>query len=168
MNTDWKSYAELLGMVAVVASLVFVGLELRQSQKIASAEMLANDWANLLEVTNAKIDNAEVWIKGNTSQKMSPVEEEIFGQLVIMESTHFFYAIEQFGLLGLEYEAASVAPLAAYFHENPQARRLWRSHEIRIAKYRGMLDPNEKFTPDWIDRVESAIAAFERQAEVEQ
>jgi hypothetical protein len=34
---DWRSTAELIGLAAIVVSLIFVGLELRQSQKIALA-----------------------------------------------------------------------------------------------------------------------------------
>jgi hypothetical protein len=34
---DWKICAELIGVAAIVASLIFVGLELRQSQRIALA-----------------------------------------------------------------------------------------------------------------------------------
>ena len=37
MGTSWKDGAELVGIGAIVASLVFVGLELRQSQRIAIA-----------------------------------------------------------------------------------------------------------------------------------
>lgn len=35
--TEWKEIAELVGLVAIVASLVFVGLQLKQSQEIALA-----------------------------------------------------------------------------------------------------------------------------------
>lgn len=34
---DWRTSAELVGLAAIVASLIFVGLELRQSQQIALA-----------------------------------------------------------------------------------------------------------------------------------
>ena len=38
MNSEkWKSIVEVVGIAAIVASLVFVGLELRQSQRIAIA-----------------------------------------------------------------------------------------------------------------------------------
>ena len=36
-SIDWKTRAELVGLAAIVASLIFVGLELRQSQQIALA-----------------------------------------------------------------------------------------------------------------------------------
>lgn len=34
---DWRTSAELVGLAAIVVSLIFVGIELRQSQKIALA-----------------------------------------------------------------------------------------------------------------------------------
>ena len=37
MGISWKDAAELVGIGAIVASLIFVGLELRQSQQIAIA-----------------------------------------------------------------------------------------------------------------------------------
>ena len=37
MPNSWKDVAELVGIIAIVASLIFVGLELRQSQQIAIA-----------------------------------------------------------------------------------------------------------------------------------
>ncbi|NIU94561.1 hypothetical protein GWN15_15620 [candidate division KSB1 bacterium] len=36
-SDDWKEIAELIGTAAIVASLIFVGLELRQSHEIAIA-----------------------------------------------------------------------------------------------------------------------------------
>ncbi len=36
-SSNWKESAELIGIITIVASLIFVGLELRQSQKVAIA-----------------------------------------------------------------------------------------------------------------------------------
>jgi hypothetical protein len=36
-NTNWKDIAELLGIAAIVASLVFVGLQMKQTHEIAIA-----------------------------------------------------------------------------------------------------------------------------------
>ena len=35
--SDWKDTAELIGIAAIVASLIFVGLQMKQSQDIAVA-----------------------------------------------------------------------------------------------------------------------------------
>jgi hypothetical protein len=39
---DWKSVGELIGVVAIVASLIFVGLQLKQAQEIAIADQYQN------------------------------------------------------------------------------------------------------------------------------
>ena len=36
-DTNWKDVAELIGIAAIVASLIFVGLQMKQSQEIAIA-----------------------------------------------------------------------------------------------------------------------------------
>ncbi len=35
---NWKDWLEGIGIVAIVASLIFVGLQMRQAQKIAAGE----------------------------------------------------------------------------------------------------------------------------------
>jgi hypothetical protein len=36
---DWKNIAELAGIAAIVASLIFVGLQMKQEQEIAYSEL---------------------------------------------------------------------------------------------------------------------------------
>ena len=63
-NTDWKTVAELIGIAAIVASLIFVGLQLRQDQEIAVSQIYADlddtriEWARLVN------ENNDVWIRG--------------------------------------------------------------------------------------------------------
>ena len=40
-KTDWKDIAELIGIAAIVASLIFVGLQMKQDQQIAVAQLFA-------------------------------------------------------------------------------------------------------------------------------
>ena len=168
MNTEWKSYAELVGLAAVVASLVFVGLELRQSHIIAQADMHASTLDNILEVRNAKIANANIWMKGNSGEELTTAEKEVYAQLVYMTNDRFWFAVREQQLLGLEeIGGLDIAQFASYLHENPRARRLWRSREGRLAKYRGMIRPNEELTSEWVTQVEAAIAVFERDAGIE-
>ena len=50
-SSNWKDVAELVGIAAIVASLLFVGLELRQSQAIALSEAYQQRAA--IEISNA-------------------------------------------------------------------------------------------------------------------
>ena len=51
-STVWKYIAELGGIAAVVASLIFVGLQLRQNQEIALAEISQNALESVVEINN--------------------------------------------------------------------------------------------------------------------
>ena len=48
-NNNWKSFAELTGIAAIVASLIFVGLELQQSREIAIADIYQQKTAILID-----------------------------------------------------------------------------------------------------------------------
>ena len=62
-TTDWKGTAELIGFTAIVASLIFVGLQLKQSQAIAIA-------AQYQERANAAVDMYMGHIQSDTSLKV--------------------------------------------------------------------------------------------------
>ncbi len=46
-NTNWKDIAELVGIAAIVASLVFVGLQMRQDHVFARSELGAGSFESL-------------------------------------------------------------------------------------------------------------------------
>ena len=58
-KTDWKDIAELIGIAAIVASLVFVGVQLRQEQLIARTEMASVSAEIKLQI-NDKISEPQV------------------------------------------------------------------------------------------------------------
>ena len=48
-KSDWKDLAELIGLASIVASLLFVGLQMKQSQRIAIAGQYHNRAALAIE-----------------------------------------------------------------------------------------------------------------------
>ena len=79
-HKEWLPVAELLGIIAVVASLIFVGLEIKQSREIARAE-----WTGILSQEQIAIDGLlmeqpEVWRKGCVGDDLSPAERTIFAR----------------------------------------------------------------------------------------
>ena len=59
-----KDIAEMIGIVSIVLSLVFVGLEVRQTGEIASLEMLDRSREVQQGLHTLMIDNADVWARG--------------------------------------------------------------------------------------------------------
>jgi hypothetical protein len=56
-STTWKEIAELLGIAAIVASLIFVGLQMKQSQEIAIAAQYHDRAALAVDAFNQQIDS---------------------------------------------------------------------------------------------------------------
>ena len=81
MKQDWKTIAELIGIAALVASLIFVGLQIRQDQDIAIAQMFADhddtqiEWARLVSEYN------EIWVKGLKVEQLSEEESAVYYSL---------------------------------------------------------------------------------------
>jgi len=68
---DWKGTAELIGLAAIVASLIFVGLQMRQDQEIAQAQALVDASAVVTDLNQFIENNKEVWIKGLDGAELS-------------------------------------------------------------------------------------------------
>ena len=57
-KSDWKETAELVGIAAIVASLVFVGMQLKQSQEIALSQASQARTAISIETILSTAENA--------------------------------------------------------------------------------------------------------------
>ena len=78
---NWKDIAELLGIAAIVASLVFVGVQLRQDQKIAEAQIHLGATANVAAITQLIADNQSVWRRGLVGEDLTPDERATFNAI---------------------------------------------------------------------------------------
>jgi len=93
-GTNWKDNAELVGVAAIVASLIFVGLQLKQSQDIAIAAQYHERAALAVENFNALLEAGDLRIWGRISRlEVSPdrsVEEA--GRYYLMGITYLTMA----------------------------------------------------------------------------
>lgn len=140
-KTSWKEFAELIGIAAIVASLIFVGVELRQSREIAMNEIGFVALASYFDTRDTENDHAEVWTKGNLGEELDRYEMAIYRNLV--RNTHsrsaWHYRFDQ--RLGGEDSVVTVVSLAGYLHKHPNARRVWSSLREEDDLYRQMLIP---------------------------
>jgi hypothetical protein len=91
--TNWKDVAEFIGIAAIVASLIFVGLQLRQDFGIARSQVWSERNMLRAELASLITENPEVWTKGLNGDDLSEPEtaqfEAIFVVYLFKESTHF-------------------------------------------------------------------------------
>ena len=93
-STNWKDIAELVGIAAIVASLVFVGLELRQSHQIAIAAEYQERATSVIDQYNAQIQSdAALSVVGQ------PLYEAVKSADFPDEYRHLYegYTVEQLG-----------------------------------------------------------------------
>ena len=79
-STNWKDIVELVGIAAIVASLIFVGLQMQQSQEIAIAAQYHDRAALAIEINNSQLEsgNLRAWgiLTGKFGAPMSKLLEE--------------------------------------------------------------------------------------------
>lgn len=160
----FNEVAELLGMVAIVASLIFVGMQLRQSQRIALAEVEAANSATSIELASLLSDHSEVWVRGIAGEELEGADAEVFESIMVTLSDSAYSKQEQFRLLGDDQLAGAVVhEFAAYLHDRPGARRAWTEREASLKNSRSLLDPLAvEVVSDYVDTIMKDFTELDR------
>ena len=127
-------------IAAIVASLVFVGVELRQSQRIAFAEQEGSQIADLQAMSALVSSHSTLIAKLNNEEPVSAEEQIEAEQLVFsIWATHFF--LRQSARY-LDHPSFGVQErvLAIIFFENPGLRRIWTATENRDKEFMEAMD----------------------------
>jgi hypothetical protein len=77
-SSDWKDTAELIGIVAIVASLIFVGLQLRQDRQFALSENAADFDDTMIEYSTVIRENRQIWLRGLEGADLSLEDQVVF------------------------------------------------------------------------------------------
>ena len=87
---SWKDLIEVAGVLAIVASLLFVGIQVNQSERIGYSDVLSN-WSDRAANYRFLIaENAEIWWKACAGEELRP-EEKVIAQLMYTSYTTFEY-----------------------------------------------------------------------------
>jgi len=161
----FNEIAELVGIVAIVASLIFVGLEMRQSQKIALAEIEASYASASVEIASLISDNSEVWSRGIADEELGDSDAAIFESILVALSDRNWSLQYQMRLLDRhDYADAVVHQFAAYIHKRPGLRRAWTEREADLKADRELLTPYaDSFTSPYIEMIVTDFSILEQQ-----
>ena len=129
-NTNWKDFAELIGIAAIVASLIFVGLQMKQAHEIALAEIYQARTAIVVEealavASNPYLLNAYVKAYNDRVDEIDPIEQYaaenlVWADLMLFENSHYLYDL---GYLTEEHWTRAKSNLATAM-QNPFSRQL--------------------------------------------
>ena len=77
-RAQWKDLFEVVGFVALIASLIFVGMQIRQEHTIAQAQNAADFDDTMIEYARVINANRDVWIQGLEGAELSVQDQVTF------------------------------------------------------------------------------------------
>jgi hypothetical protein len=121
-----------VGVIAIVASLIFVGLQIQQDQGIA----IADTYGSLTESAESLADlidrNADIWKKGLEGEELSGADKIRFNALAKAIQTHFssiYIRWQQIGPIPPEVAARKYA-YALYIYPGLRNARVDQFQEL--------------------------------------
>lgn len=159
---DWKSIAEFVGILALVLSLIFVGLQMRQTNDVAFMELDTAMVGIMVDTADLVAANSDVWVNGNAGEELSTAESAVYEEILAAMNTRL--VVEE--LHASQLGRTEIADLirrdwAAFLHQNPGARRVWLSREENLIEYRRLLAPDAEDFSSWRDAIQSDLAILD-------
>jgi len=154
---DWL---QLVGLAAVVASLIFVGLQIKQSDEIAMVELLDNAAFRNFELSSLRTSHADVWRKACLGEELTPSEKTIAADI-------YFSYLQNNWNSWVRLTATGYGPAQASYLTDGVAANLHRFSGLKkIAQSYDHWQTNLTFDSEWAPVYRDSILA--RLSELEQ
>ena len=163
MQIDLKVLAEALGAIAIVVSLVFVGLQIQQTYDIAVSEILAANTGHRIEANKAIIENSAVWDKANSGGVLTTEETLIIDLLLENVTAERMSLFHHRWELGNEDEAyGTLTEFAIFLSRYPGIFKIWlqaqRDIDDAISILTGETPPRAQLAEMMQRRVDEILA----------
>ena len=124
---NWKIAAEFVGISAIIGSLVFVGMQLRQEQAIA----IVDTYGSIVESNEAVLsligEHPDIWEKGLLGDKLSTSDEIVFSGMVRAVFSHHAHMFIRFARIGPGDPEGIMKDFAYAIYIFPGLRRQWEA-----------------------------------------
>ncbi len=127
----WNDLFERIGIVAIIASLIFVGLQVRQDQNIAVVQILSAHDGNMVEMANLISENRVVWIRGLDGEELSEPDEAAFQTMADAADRLMSNRFTRTQLLDTFHVEIVAQRYAFSLYINPGMRRVYEGKENR-------------------------------------
>ena len=85
---NWKDIAELVGIAAIIASLIFVGVQIKQDEQTATSDYVSNYSGRAGLLSEMIADNSVVWEKACSGEELADGERAVASQIYIRYYMH--------------------------------------------------------------------------------
>lgn len=124
---DWL---QVIGIFALVASLIFVGFQIKQSQEIGQGEAAAAVLESTNSFRNIILDNAEIWRSGCMGEELGEVDQTTFAKMYAsyLATVYWLWLSNDIGVI--QFDGGSIEhAYAANIHRYPGIARMASSRE---------------------------------------
>lgn len=136
-----KRISEILGILAVIVSLILVWQEMRQNRILSEISFEMTITQNRIIANQTIANNADIWFRGCANDSLSTKEKIIFEAMIEDRNELAFYRVNRYYKLNDELSAKVIeADFIGFLHRNPGARKVWRNHEEEVISNRRLLD----------------------------
>jgi hypothetical protein len=136
-STSWRSAAELIGVTAIVVSLVFVGIQLQQDRDLAQVSTfgsIAESTSALSELVQA---HSDVWVRGLNGDELTKSELAVFISMIrAVEARYMNFIIRWREVDDERFDPERMARNFAYYvYLYPGLRNVFEN-ELDFVQYR--------------------------------
>jgi hypothetical protein len=123
-SSNWKGTAEVVGIAAIVVSLVFVGVQLSLEREVSIVEARAGLTDRVINLTDIVHNNEDVWKRGLDNDELTPTEEVRFLGLYHAVRSHIFTQWVRWSRIGPVDPDAAPQSFAYALYIHPGFRRV--------------------------------------------
>ena len=156
---SWKNFLEGIGVLALVASLLFVGFQLRQDRDLAAAQVIVDFDAVRSELLAAISDNRDVWLRGLKGEELTPTDEIAFQAVAVALYRQYLGVYERLQLLGYGTPETVTQQYAIYVYQYPSLRRIF-IQEVQLNDARNLYF-NRVHNPGFREKVMEHLGEFD-------
>jgi hypothetical protein len=123
-----NAWLQILGILGVIASLIFVGIQVRQTQSIGEGES-ATSFIEAVAATRGLVAaHADIWVRGCKGEELSDSERAEFAHIVraYNQVQYFAWLATRNGILEMDGSEITYA-VAANIHRYPGFARMHES-----------------------------------------
>lgn len=135
-----KAVIEILGIVAIVYSLILVREEIVQNQQLAEINYEMTITQNRMMANQTITKHPDIWLRGCANDSLSNQEMVVFKAMIDDWNTLTFYnAGRGYRLNQTWLSSIYLTDFAGFLHENPGARKVWKQYEEKKISDRKVL-----------------------------
>ena len=121
---DWM---QVFGIFALVASLIFVGLQLQQDRSIALLDSSATRSQNVSNLADMIANNGDLWMSGLNGDELSDVDQMTFHAMTEAVESNFVSRWSRFQGFGGPTLNSPTGDYAFALYTHPGLRRAWHN-----------------------------------------